>query len=237
MGFSKQEYWSGLTCPPPGDLSHLGIEPRAGSLPLTPLKKPSTSYRESIKSKLTNSHLLYLVPNQPKEWPLPAKGLRLMSAGASGAPYTTFQIPDAGIWQPQDPLLWPYPTLKMSYVLSGSHIYCPSKHEVSPVLPVGCLHSRAEDVAALHALRQNGSLILNKHLLSRVCCIPDGSVVKHLPGNAGDVGSILGWGRFPEKEMVTHSSILAWKIRWTEEPAGLQSTGSQNQIQLITHVP
>ena len=30
-----------------------------------------------------------------------------------------------------------------------------------------------------------------------------------------------------EKEMATHSSILAWKIPWTEEPGGLQSTGSQ----------
>ena len=30
-----------------------------------------------------------------------------------------------------------------------------------------------------------------------------------------------------EKEMMTHSSVLAWRIPWTEEPAGLQSTGSQ----------
>ena len=30
-----------------------------------------------------------------------------------------------------------------------------------------------------------------------------------------------------EKEMATHSSILAWRIPWTEEPCGLQSTGSQ----------
>ena len=30
-----------------------------------------------------------------------------------------------------------------------------------------------------------------------------------------------------EKEMATHSSILAWKIPWTEEPGGLQSMGSQ----------
>ena len=30
-----------------------------------------------------------------------------------------------------------------------------------------------------------------------------------------------------EKEMATHSSILAWKISWTEEPDGLQSVGSQ----------
>ena len=30
-----------------------------------------------------------------------------------------------------------------------------------------------------------------------------------------------------QKEMATHSSILAWKVPWTEEPRGLQSTGSQ----------
>ena len=33
----------------------------------------------------------------------------------------------------------------------------------------------------------------------------------------------------PEKAMTTHSSILAWKIPWTKEPAGLQSMGSQSQ--------
>ena len=37
----------------------------------------------------------------------------------------------------------------------------------------------------------------------------------------------LGWEDPLEKEMATHSSILAWKIPWTEEPGGLQSTGSQ----------
>jgi len=31
-----------------------------------------------------------------------------------------------------------------------------------------------------------------------------------------------------EKEMAAHSSVLAWRIPWTEEPGGLQSTGSQN---------
>ena len=35
----------------------------------------------------------------------------------------------------------------------------------------------------------------------------------------------LGWEDPLEKDMATHSSILAWKIPWTEEPAGLQSTG------------
>ena len=40
------------------------------------------------------------------------------------------------------------------------------------------------------------------------------------------VGS-LGWEDPLEKEMATHSSTLAWKIPWTEDPGGLQSMGSQ----------
>ena len=39
----------------------------------------------------------------------------------------------------------------------------------------------------------------------------------------------LGWEDPPEEEMVTHSSILAWEIPWTEEPGGLQSVESQSQ--------
>ena len=37
----------------------------------------------------------------------------------------------------------------------------------------------------------------------------------------------LGQEDLPEKEMATHSSILAWKIPWTEEPGRLQSMGLQ----------
>ena len=44
---------------------------------------------------------------------------------------------------------------------------------------------------------------------------------------AGDLGSILGWQDPLEKEMATHSSTLAWKIPWMEEPGELQSMGSQ----------
>ena len=56
---------------------------------------------------------------------------------------------------------------------------------------------------------------------------PDGSVVKNLPANAGDMGSIPGSGNPLEEEMATHSSILAWRIPWTGEPGRLQSVGSQ----------
>ena len=37
----------------------------------------------------------------------------------------------------------------------------------------------------------------------------------------------LGWEDPLEKEMATHATILAWRIPWTEEAGGLQSTGSQ----------
>ena len=45
--------------------------------------------------------------------------------------------------------------------------------------------------------------------------------------NAGDMGSILGSGR-PPGEGKGYSSVLAWRIPWTEEPGGLQSVGSQS---------
>ena len=54
-----------------------------------------------------------------------------------------------------------------------------------------------------------------------------GSVVKNPTANARDAGSIPGMRRPLEKEMATHSRILAWEISWTEEPSGLQSMGSQ----------
>ena len=50
-----------------------------------------------------------------------------------------------------------------------------------------------------------------------------GSDGKESAHSVGDHGSIPESGRSPEKEMVTQSSILAWKIPWTEEPGQLQS--------------
>ena len=44
----------------------------------------------------------------------------------------------------------------------------------------------------------------------------------------------LGWKDPLEKGMATHSSILAWRIRWTEEPGGLRSTGSQRVRQQLS---
>ena len=52
---------------------------------------------------------------------------------------------------------------------------------------------------------------------------PGGSDGKGSACNAGDLGLIPGLGRSLEKEMETHSSILAWEIPWAEEPGGLYS--------------
>ena len=52
-------------------------------------------------------------------------------------------------------------------------------------------------------------------------------LVKNLPAVRETQVRSLGWEDPLEKEMATHSSILAWKISWTEEPRGLQSMGSQ----------
>ena len=51
--------------------------------------------------------------------------------------------------------------------------------------------------------------------------------VKRLPAVWETWVLSLGWEDLLEKEMATHSSNLAWKIPWTEEPGGLQSMGSQ----------
>ena len=52
-------------------------------------------------------------------------------------------------------------------------------------------------------------------------------LVKNLPAMQETSVQFLGWEDPLEKEMATHSSILAWKIPWTEEPGILQSMRSQ----------
>ena len=57
---------------------------------------------------------------------------------------------------------------------------------------------------------------------------PGGSEGKASACNAGDLGLNPGSGRSPgAKEMATHSSILAWRIPWMEQPGRRQSTGWQ----------
>ena len=59
---------------------------------------------------------------------------------------------------------------------------------------------------------------------------PNGLVVKNPPPMQEMWVSSLDWEDPLEEETATHSSILAWRIPWTEEPGGLQSRGSQSGV-------
>ena len=56
--------------------------------------------------------------------------------------------------------------------------------------------------------------------------------VKHLPAMQETQVRSMGWEDSLEEETATHSSILAWRILWTEEPGRLQSMESQSQTRL-----
>ena len=62
---------------------------------------------------------------------------------------------------------------------------------------------------------------------------PDNSTGKESACNAGDTGApvqALGWEDSLKKEMATHSSLLTWRIPWTEEPSRLQSMELQSRM-------
>ena len=77
-------------------------------------------------------------------------------------------------------------------------------------------HQQGRGRAALKSLPEHFSRL-----------IPGVSEVKHLPAMQETWVQSLGQEDPLEKEMATHSNILAWRIPWTEETGGLQSTGSQ----------
>ena len=58
-------------------------------------------------------------------------------------------------------------------------------------------------------------------------------VVKNVPANEGDLGSILGSGKPLETEMATQSNIPACEIQWTKEPGKLRSMGSRKSRTLL----
>ena len=86
-------------------------------------------------------------------------------------------------------------------------------------------------VVKAHGLDSRGPWALEHRLNSSgagaYVGFPGGSVVKNLPAVQDLWVWSLGWGDPLGKEMAIHSSILAWRIPWTEEPSGLQSMGSQ----------
>ena len=70
---------------------------------------------------------------------------------------------------------------------------------------------------------------LNKHLSTHHSIMASlvAQMVKNLPAMRKTWVRSLGWEDPVEEGMVTHSSVLAWRFPWTEEPGGLQYTGLQ----------
>ena len=72
----------------------------------------------------------------------------------------------------------------------------------------------------LRLLKEKSALIFKRHS------------GKGSADNAGNSGSIPGQDDLLEEGRVTHSSVPAWRVLWTEEPGGLQSMGSQRVRQV-----
>ena len=68
---------------------------------------------------------------------------------------------------------------------------------------------------------------LNYHIINNLLVFPVAQMVKKLPEMQETQVQCLGWEDTLEKGMAIHSSILAWRIPWTEEPGELQRVGSQ----------
>ena len=99
-----------------------------------------------------------------------------------------------------------------------SHLsLCPSG-QLSGVAREGPKPPQSYSVAALHTLQETGMTIT-------LAGLPGGSLVKNTPANSGDAGSIPG-GTIPwRRTWQLNSSILNWRIPWTEKPGGQQSIG------------
>ena len=119
-----------------------------------------------------------------------------------------------------------FPALESSVNVKRQHQHNP--HTQSHLSDVGALYARSYKTHVevfLWGLRVTvDPNDKNTHMFS------GGSVSKESACNAGDLGSIPGLGRAPGEGNPAHSSILTWRIPWTEEPGGLQSMGSQRVI-------
>ena len=85
-------------------------------------------------------------------------------------------------------------------------------------------------------IKKFSTLILNCFYVFVICV---GLRLKHPPAMWETWVRSLDWEDPLGKEMAIHSSILAWRIPWTEEPGGLQSTGSRrvghDYVTSLTH--
>ena len=98
--------------------------------------------------------------------------------------------------------------------------------------PVCCSMSSSNCgfLTCIQISQEAGQEVWYSHLLKnfpQFVVIPSGKETTCNAGDRRDADLILGWDGPLEEGMGTHSSVLAWKIPWMEEPGGLQSMGEQ----------
>ena len=201
-GLSRQGYWSGLPCPPPGDLHSPGIEPRspslqADSIPSEPPGKPMN----------TGVYSLCLLPGN-----LPDPGIELRSPALqadslptelSGNMNTCFRATNQNHTE-----VGPYLHRSLNFLSQTT------KNPASPLIPfVSRLVVQLEHPPFSHPCV--GSASTNSGSLKVRHGLPGGSEVKNPPAiqeMQKTQARSLGWEDSLEKGMATHSSILAWEI-------------------------
>ena len=282
MGFSRQEYWSGLPFPSPGDLPDPGIKPRSPALQADALSS-ELPRKQMIRNGVqfpkergqTNTprlgrEALHLQPLflgqwfrvlEPSEWLQGSKPdvFKMRFLGCSPIPMT--ETPQEGRFKPR-PGLSPGSASPLSRLLphhpglslpqtEGHQPTCGSdvkrgewggggragswgrRHGgVSTCLEPGDKHT---DCASQSSAEQGAHTGDALGAPVKATTVAQGSLSASLLAQMGEClpamwetwVQSLGQEDPLEEEMATHSSILAWKVPWTEEPGGLQSMGLQ----------
>ena len=152
MGFSRQEYWSGLPCPPPGDLPDPGIEPTSPMSPVLAGGFFTASANWEAGNSCVHTYVLSLLDLPP----------------TPGSPLTPAHIPPS-----------------RSSQSTGLSSLCVQQYPPSDLFYCGRARLPVQEMR-VQSLGREDPL---------------------------------------EREMATHSSILAWRFPWTEEPGGLHPWG------------
>ena len=137
----------------------------------------------------------------------------------------------------ENSLAFSYKAKQHTYFLTPGHVP-PTKY--SNLCPHTWMFTVVLFIRAKHRKQLKRVYWINRlwYICTIIQCFPCGSVVKNPPAMQKSWVQSLGQEDHLEKEMTTHSSILAWRIPWTEKSGGLQSMGLQKVgYDLVTKPP